>query len=204
MLELERALNVLWGVWYASWIVAAAWAGRTKTQMKTDMGGLHRLLSGLGALLLFCPSGLGNRGSPGNALHLAFGRLWPSNAGLGWLLFALAASGFAFCWWARLHLGKLWSGFVTLKEDHRIVDTGPYALVRHPIYSGVIFAAMVTALMRASPAGIIGAALLAIGFSMTARIEEDFLRAQMGREFYDGYRRRVGMLAPRLRSTPSD
>ena len=191
-------MNVLWGVWYASWIAAAIWSARTKTQMKTDMSGLHRMASGIGALLLFSPSGLGNRASPGGVLHLAFGRLWPSNAVGGWTLFVLAALGFAFCWWARLHLGKLWSGFVTLKEGHRIVDTGPYRLVRHPIYSGVMFSALMTAIMRASPAAFIGAGLLTLGFSLTARIEEGFLRVQLGTEDYDAYSRRVGMLVPRF------
>jgi protein-S-isoprenylcysteine O-methyltransferase Ste14 len=197
MLAAEPALNVLWAVWYVSWIVAAAWAGRTKTQMKTDRGGLHRFVSMIGVLLLFAP--LGRLVTFGPVFHLAVGRLWPLSQVMGWTLFALAASGFAFCWWARLHLGKLWSGFVTLKEDHRIVDTGPYALVRHPIYSGVMFAALMTGLMRANPAALLGAMLIVAGFAMTARIEEGFLRAQLGPETYDGYRRRVAMLMPRLR-----
>ena len=174
------------------------WSARTKTQMKSDMGGPHRMAAGAGALLLFSPASLGNRPSPGNALHLLFGRLWLPDPSVGWALFGLAALGFAFCWWARLHLGRLWSGFVTLKEGHHIVDTGPYGLVRHPIYSGVIFAGLATALMRASPAAFLGVALLAVGFSMTARIEEGFLRSQLGEDAYDDYGRRVGMLLPRL------
>ncbi len=190
----EPALNVLWAVWYGSWIVAAAWSGRTKTQMKTDMCGLHRLVSGVGAVLLFAP--LGRLAKFGPMFGVAVGRLGPHSPVLDWGLFALTACGFAFCWWARLHLGKLWSGFVTLKEGHRIVDTGPYAFVRHPIYSGLIFSALSTALMRASPAALIGATLLALGFSMTARIEEGFLGTQLGVEGYDDYRRRVGMLIP--------
>jgi protein-S-isoprenylcysteine O-methyltransferase Ste14 len=197
MLAPEPALNVLWAVWYASWIVAAAWAGRTKTQMKTDMGGLHRYISAIGVLLLFAP--LGRLAKFGPIASVAVGRLWPSSEVLGWVLFTLAAAGFVFCWWARLHLGKLWSGFVTLKEDHRIVDTGPYALVRHPIYSGLMVAALMTGLMRANPAALVGAVLIVLGFSMTARIEEGFLRAQLGPDTYEGYRRRVGMLVPGIR-----
>jgi protein-S-isoprenylcysteine O-methyltransferase Ste14 len=164
--------------------------------MKTDMTGWHRMISGVGSVLLFSPSGLGHRASPGGVLHLVFGRLWPGNPVVGWMLFALAALGFAVCWWARVHLGRLWSGLVTLKEGHRIVDTGPYGLVRHPIYTGVMFAAVATAFVRANPAGFVGAVLLILGFSMTARIEEGFLRAQLGADLYDDYSRRVGMLIP--------
>jgi protein-S-isoprenylcysteine O-methyltransferase Ste14 len=162
--------------------------------MKTDRGGLHRLVSLFGVVLLFSP--LGWLAKFGAVVAFTVGRIWAPSAVLGWLLFALAALGFAFCWWARVHIGKLWSGFVTLKEDHRIVDTGPYALVRHPIYSGVMVAALATGLMRASPAAFLGAVLIAVGFSMTARIEEGFLREQLGAEGYDDYRRRVGMLIP--------
>ena len=181
-------------VWYASWVVAAVWVSRAKTRMKTDMFGPHRILSGIGVLLLFEPLGRYARSMPiiGGTVR----RLWAQSAVLGWLLFVLAAAGFAFCWWARLHLGRLWSGFVTLKQDHRIVDTGPYGLVRHPIYSGLMFSALMTGLMRATPAALFGAALIIVGFAMTAKIEERFLRGQLGAAGYDDYRRRVGMLIP--------
>jgi protein-S-isoprenylcysteine O-methyltransferase Ste14 len=80
-----------------------------------------------------------------------------------------------------------------------VVDTGPYGLVRHPIYSGIIFAALVTALLRASPLAFVGFALFAVGFAMTAAIEERFLRQQLGVDAYDAYSRRVPMLVPGLR-----
>jgi protein-S-isoprenylcysteine O-methyltransferase Ste14 len=61
------------------------------------------------------------------------GPLWPLGYDGGFLLAALTAPGFLFMWWARLHLGRLWSSAVTRKEGHYLVDTGPYAVVRHPI-----------------------------------------------------------------------
>ena len=133
----ELATNILWAVWYATWIAAVIWSAKTKTQMKTDMRGLHRFLFSLGLiLLLFLPSGSG-----ASVFGVAFAgwctqRLWDEPVWVAWSLFALVAAGFGFCWWARLHLGRLWSGFVTLKERHHVVDAGPYGLVRHPIYSG--------------------------------------------------------------------
>jgi protein-S-isoprenylcysteine O-methyltransferase Ste14 len=124
---------------------------------------------------------------------------WNEPNWVAWGLFALVAASFGFCWWARRHLGRLWSGFVTLKEGHRVVDTGPYGLVRHPIYSGVMFAALATALIRASPMALAGFVLVVVGFAMTARIEEHFLREQLGAGAYDDYRRRVPMLVPSMR-----
>ena len=56
------------------------------------------------------------------------------------------------------HLGRLWSGSITRKEGHRVVDTGPYALVRHPIYTGLIFALLATAIAQATVTGTRGRA----------------------------------------------
>ena len=65
------------------------------------------------------------------------------------LTYALAVTGVALTWigigialWARWHLGQYWSARVTLKEDHKLIRTGPYAHLRHPIYSGIDLAAV--------------------------------------------------------------
>ncbi len=108
----------------------------------------------------------------------------------------LCAAGFGFAWWARIHLGQLWSAFVTRKADHRIVDTGPYGIVRHPIYTGIILAAIALAIVKGTLIAIGGALLAAFGFWVKARLEEGFLREQLGAEAYDAYRRRVPMLVP--------
>jgi protein-S-isoprenylcysteine O-methyltransferase Ste14 len=194
----EYAANILWIVWYATWIAAVAWSAKTKVQMRTDMVGLHRVLLGIGAVMLFVPSDAGNLFGIASSAWLTQ-KLWREPDWAAWSLFGLVAVGFGFCWWARVHLGRLWSGYVTLKEGHRVIDTGPYALVRHPIYSGIIFAALATAALRASAAGLIGVVLIALGVAITAKIEERFLREQLGPESYDAYSRRVAMLVPLIR-----
>src|SRR4029453_3555020 len=75
-------------------------------------------------------------------------RLWTLPINAGWAMVLVCAMGFGFAWWARLHLGQLWSAFVTRKADHRIIDTGPYGIVRHPIYTGIILAAIALALVK--------------------------------------------------------
>ena len=104
--------------------------------------------------------------------------------------------GLVFTWWARIHLGRLWSSSVTKKADHRIVDTGPYAIVRHPIYTGVLVAIYATAAMKGAPLSLVGAIVMTWGFATKARLEERFLREQLGAQAYDSYRRRVPMLLP--------
>ncbi len=101
-----------------------------------------------------------------------------------------------FCWWARIHLGALWSGRITRKEGHRVVDTGPYRLVRHPIYTGIDTAALALLVVKATPIALAGFVLIVWGYWIKARIEERFLREQLGAADYDAYRARTPMLVP--------
>jgi protein-S-isoprenylcysteine O-methyltransferase Ste14 len=67
-------------------------------------------------------------------------------------------------WWARIHLGRFWSNAITRKEDHRVIDTGPYGLVRHhPIYTGLIGAILATSVAVGTVTAMLGALLIAFG-----------------------------------------
>jgi len=178
----ELALYYLWALWFASWIAAAFWSNRAATRPSFLDELPYRLVTLAGAFLLF-----GVVGSQ---------RLWALDNNYNWALCVVCASGFAFCWWARIHLGRLWSGWITKKADHRIVDTGPYGIVRHPIYTGVIVAGFATAIVKGTVAALTGAAILTLGFWVKASLEERFLRNELGPEIYDAYRRRVPMLLP--------
>src|SRR5579863_3823966 len=154
---LRQILIGVWAAWYVTWLAAGAFSARTRVQFGKDAMSPARAVSSIGVVLMFVPLGAS---------------LWAAPAAVQWILVGLVVAGFGFCWWARLHLGKLWSGFVTLKEGHHIVDTGPYGLVRHPIYAGVIFSAAMTALAEATPLALLGAAMTAAGFWGVARTEE--------------------------------
>ncbi|HSQ32549.1 MAG TPA: isoprenylcysteine carboxylmethyltransferase family protein [Gemmatimonadaceae bacterium] len=119
-----------------------------------------------------------------------------ADAWLAWTLVGVAALGFAFTWWARVHLGRLWSSTVSRKADHHVVSTGPYAIVRHPIYTGILLAMLATALLRGTAAAFVGVAWLIVGFNLKARLEESFLRSELGEETYGAYASRVPMLIP--------
>jgi protein-S-isoprenylcysteine O-methyltransferase Ste14 len=180
------AIVVLWGAWAISWFLAARWSRRPAARLglRRELG--YRLvLLGAGAALFVRAHGY--EGSL---------RLWHVGWTVAWLCVALCACGFAFCWWARIHLGALWSASITRKPEHRIVDTGPYALVRHPIYTGVLMATLGTAVAKGTVPGVVGFGLMTLGFFMKARLEEAWLREELGAEAYDAYRRRVPMLIP--------
>ena len=131
-------------------------------------------------------------------------RLWHVGYGGGYALAGVALAGILFTWWGRIHLGRLWSSAITRKEGHRVVDSGPYAIVRHPIYTGLIAAIVATAAAQATVSGLIGAALVAVGLGLKARAEERFLTAELGPEAYGPYCRRVPMLVPFITSRRGD
>jgi protein-S-isoprenylcysteine O-methyltransferase Ste14 len=120
-----------------------------------------------------------------------------SNAGI-YLFAALTLAGISFTWWARIHLGRFWSNSITRKEGHRVIDTGPYGLVRHPIYTGLIGAILVTGIAVGTVSAMLGAILISLGMAFKARMEEGFLTHELGADAYGPYCRRVPMLIPFL------
>lgn len=190
MLTPPIAMAAVWGIWWVSWLAAAAWRDRaaSKPPWREQIG--YRVLVIIGIFLL-----AGRYGRDiGSELEL-----WRTPAGVGWAMVVIAGAGFAFTWWARLHLGRLWSSNVGRKADHRVVDTGPYGIVRHPIYTGITLASIATAVLRGTAAAWLGAAILTAGWYVKARLEERFLREQLGAEAYGAYASRVPMLVPFLR-----
>jgi protein-S-isoprenylcysteine O-methyltransferase Ste14 len=88
---------------------------------------------------------------------------------------------------------------VSKKAGHHVVDTGPYRLVRHPIYVGLFLAAFTTALEKGTSYALLGAAIMTFALYTKARREEGFLRAELGEDSYDAYARKTAMLVPFVR-----
>lgn len=182
----HQAIGLLWLGWIVSWMAAALWSSRTEKRARLGAELVYRIPMHAGTVLMFIPA------------HRYDGplRLWRVGWTGAWICVALIAAGIAFCWWGRLHLGRLWSGSITRKAGHRVVDTGPYALVRHPIYAGLLLALLATAAAKGVIWGLAGFLLLLGGVWLKARQEEQWLRQELGAEAYDAYRRRVPMLVP--------
>jgi len=186
-----------WWIWYVTWLAAVVFSARTRVQNGRDAFSPGRLLFGVGFILILVPSSFWRR-MPGGASATALARpLWAASDLVNGVLFGLVLMGFAFCWWARLHLGRLWSGFTTLKEGHYIVSTGPYGIVRHPIYSGILFSALMSVGLNADILAALGFVCATLGLAIIARIEERFLREQLGAGAYGAYAARVPMLVPK-------
>ena len=178
---------VLWVGFAVSWLAAALlWSDKAEKRLGAGTELAYHIVLLVAGVLFLVPA----RDTP------AALRLWSVTRMEAWICVVPIALGFAFSWWARVHLGSLWSGAITKKANHRVVDTGPYGLVRHPIYTGVLLAVFATAAAKGTLLGLVSALMIMLGFWMKARQEERWLRDQLEPGAYDAYRRRVPMLLP--------
>jgi protein-S-isoprenylcysteine O-methyltransferase Ste14 len=184
-----EVLEFIWVVWLISWVAASFWSGRTQRRVGTLETWTYRAAMIAGGILLV----------PWTAQLLDERQLWEVGYGGAVALAVVMVAGLAFAWWGRIRLGRLWSSAITRKEGHRIIDDGPYALVRHPIYTGLIVALLATAAAEAVVTALIGTALIIFGIWLKASTEERFLMAEFDAAAYADYRRRVPMLVPFLR-----
>ena len=181
-------LDLIWIGWLTSWVAASSWSGLTQKRIATLPTWTYRTAMIAGGILLI----------PLTPWLLAEERIWEVGYVGAYALAGLMLLGLAFTWWARIYLGRLWSSAITRKEGHRIIDTGPYALVRHPIYTGLIIALLATAAAEGRVTALLGAALIIFGLWLKARSEERFLTVELGTDAYVSYCRRVPMLIPFL------
>jgi len=134
---------------------------------------------------------------PSVPLPLLNERFLPLGLWCFWSGAAITAGGLLFSVWARRHLGKNWSQAVTLKEDHELITSGPYALVRHPIYTGLLLGFIGCAVARGEWRGLLAVALVFIALWRKLRLEEEWLREHFGAS-YETYSRQVAALVPWL------
>jgi protein-S-isoprenylcysteine O-methyltransferase Ste14 len=182
------ASSLLWDVWIVTWLVAAFWTRRTAARPPLRDQALYLTPTILGGLLLFEGSNT-SLGVPERP------PLWTWSPDVQWVFTGLIALGLGFTWWARVTIGSLWSGSVVSKEGQAVVRSGPYGIVRHPIYTGILLGSFAGAIQIGQAANLVGAGLLSLGFWLKARLEERFLSVELG-DAYADYRRRTPMLAP--------
>jgi protein-S-isoprenylcysteine O-methyltransferase Ste14 len=183
----HQVITLLWVAWLIFWIFSAR-QGKATERRETA---LSRLLHfGPIALGMFVLSSNPGTLSPGLSVRWIREPEW-----LYWFSAALVAVGLVFACWARVSLGSNWSAAVTLKRDHQLIVSGPYRYVRHPIYTGLLFALFGTALETTAWRGVIGFALIATAIAYKYRTEERFLTDKFGDE-YVRYKGDVPALVP--------
>lgn len=183
----------LWGFWFIGWTIAAAVTALSRRQVawaSFAAEASYRIPTIIGAFLMFA----GSRRIAG--VRIGSPPLWALQGWAGWTLTGLVAAGLLFTVWARVVLGNFWSSSVARREGHELVSTGPYGLVRHPIYTGLILAGWALAVQFGGVANLLGAAVWNFALWQKARVEERFLGEQLGETAYADYRARAPMLVP--------
>jgi len=183
---LQALIPAVWLAWLAFWVLAARKAKETVRRESAGSRLLHHVPLIAGSVLLASPHVFGS------AIE---GRFHAQT--LAWFLvgLALVVLGLSFSVAARIRLGRNWSGTVTLKKDHELIQSGPYALVRHPIYTGALLALAGTIVAIDRWRALVALPLLIAGILYKISVEERFMRAQFG-EAYERYRGRVKALVP--------
>jgi protein-S-isoprenylcysteine O-methyltransferase Ste14 len=173
----------LWIAFIAYWSVAAKNSGAAKRSESQRSRGVHELLLNTGLLLLFLPI-------PGLAEYFLRPARFLTVAGLG-----VQTSFFLLAWWSRRHLGRNWSTRVRIAEEHELVRSGPYRLVRHPIYTAMLGMSLGTTIVSGQYHSLLGLLIIAIAYWRKIRIEEAALSEAFAAE-YDEYRRKSWALVP--------
>jgi protein-S-isoprenylcysteine O-methyltransferase Ste14 len=124
-------------------------------------------------------------------------RFLPDSPNYRWIGLFMTIAGVIFAIWARVTLGRNWSGTVTVKQNHELIRTGPYALVRHPIYTGITFAVIGTVIFDGEIRSIIFIVAMLSLLTHKMKIEEQFMTTQFGSE-YTSYRQNTKVLLPFL------
>ncbi len=187
--DFHLLVEVPWIVFVLYWIVSAI---RTRDTLQTESSGSRYailLIEIAGFVLLFRHSAgvgfLGERFMHRTLASAIIGSI------LTWVGIGLAI-------WARYHLAEYWSARITIKQDHQLIRTGPYARLRHPIYSGIILAAIGSAVVIDQWRCVLGVCLVLMGYCIKARKEETMLTQQFGDAFRE-HQKQTGFLIPRFR-----
>lgn len=176
-----------WIIFFAFWLLSSFSAKPIKQR---GGGGATRLLVAVAAFLLLFRAYDPRWGALRN-------RFLPDALWIVWTGAILTAVGVAFAIWARIHIGRYWSASVALKESHKLIRTGPYARIRHPIYTGILLAILGEAVAIGTYVALLALAVITIGLWFKARREEALLAGEFGPAFEE-HRRSTGFFLPRL------
>jgi len=176
---------VLFGIY---WLVSAFSAKKTEKREPSAERLGHMILMAAGYVLLFQRNG--NWGTLNN-------RFLPDTLRIAWLGAAITFAGVLFAIWARWNLGRNWSAAVTIKQGHQIIRSGPYAYIRHPIYTGMLLGVIGSAITAGEYRGLLAFAIILFGFYRKARKEEKFLAANFGQPFLE-HKQHTGFFLPRF------
>ena len=183
---MKNIISSCWGIFIVVWLLAAIFTKRTVYRESGAQRLRYMLPIVIGCYLLF----------RGYRLPYPFNvYIIPQSDAILVAAAILCICGVSFCFWARAVLGRNWSGSVTLKENHELIVRGPYRLVRHPIYTGLLAMVIATAIQQGHIGGIIGLIVISVSLWIKSSHEEEVMRKQFPNQ-YPAYRERVKRIIP--------
>jgi protein-S-isoprenylcysteine O-methyltransferase Ste14 len=185
----RHLVPAVWIAWIVYWRISAAGVKSAQRRESPASRAAHLVPILIAALLLWVNP------IPGGGV--LFERFLPRSYGAYWTGTLLLALGLAYSVWARVTIGRNWSATVTVKEDHELVRSGPYARVRHPIYSGLLLGFIGTAIVRGEWRGVLAALIVLAALWRKLRLEERWMTETFGDE-YRHYREHTAALIPYL------
>ncbi|HKV80878.1 MAG TPA: isoprenylcysteine carboxylmethyltransferase family protein [Candidatus Sulfotelmatobacter sp.] len=179
---------VIWVAFLVYWRIKAA-DTKTAQRLEPAAWGILRVLTFLIAVVLLSTTRI--------PVHWLYLQLWPAGFWPFWLGAAVTVAGLLFAIWARAHLGTNWSSSITIKQGHELITSGPYAVVRHPIYTGILTGFLGTVIALSQVRGLIAFVLIFLMLWLKLRTEEQWMRSQFG-ETYATYAHKTAALVPYL------
>lgn len=192
--QLLRVIQWAWTAFGAYWIIAARRQSTERTPEQIKEKSSHRVVRLVLLVIVFIvlfseQAGIGLLGR----------RFLPQRPTIAYIGFLLALTGMGIAVWAGIHLGQYWSDKAVLQTGHQLILTGPYAYMRHPIYSGVLLSVGGIALVVNEWRAVLAFSILLVNYSVKAKREERILAGAFVDAFAE-HKRRAGFLLPRFRA----
>jgi protein-S-isoprenylcysteine O-methyltransferase Ste14 len=178
------AAAIGWVLLSIYWEIAAKHAAAAKSSESRASRAVHVFLTNAALILEIAPI----RG---------LGRVWPVSLSIMAAGLAMEAIGLFLAIWARRHLGRNWSGEITIKVEHELIRSGPYRWLRHPIYTGILAMYAGVLLVTGEWLAVAGFTIIGLAYWRKIRLEEENLNTAFGAN-YDAYRRETWALVPGL------
>jgi protein-S-isoprenylcysteine O-methyltransferase len=187
---MQESVNITGAIWIVFWLFWLVSAIMTSTRTERRAGftypvGILFLLVAIGVLF--------GSGWAGNGFLLS--RFVPDEPAIAITGILITVAGLLFAVWARVHLGRNWSGSPTIKVGHQLIRSGPYRYVRNPIYTGILVGLIGTALVIGMWIVVFAVGVGVVAFLLKIRAEEELLMEKFGDE-YMNYKREVKSLIP--------
>jgi protein-S-isoprenylcysteine O-methyltransferase Ste14 len=178
---------VTWGIFWAYWFVSGLLtSSRVKRGQSSTSTWLEWVLLTLGFWTLFSSPAI---------FGISSARFLPDSIAVNLIGIVILISGLIFTIQARIQLGQNWSGRVTIKVDHQLIQSGPYKIVRHPIYTGILFGFIGSVIVIGKLGSLLGFVPILADLIVKISKEEKFLLEEFGSNYIQ-YKKTVKALIP--------